>query len=252
MSTKQASAASSATRFVSPALNTIVCGDAAQELRAIPDEIIDCIVTSPPYFRQRDYEVQGQLGTEKTPAEYVQRLMAILAECRRVLKPAGTMWLNIGDKYDGGRLLGIPWRIAIAMQDAGWILRSDIIWHKTNAMPHPTRSRPTTDHEYMFLFSKNGSYYYPGPSTHGIRPALLASRRSLRRAVDCIATALRPARESTLRSSSALAPGSLRRMPAALRVPSCRRDDESCEARHERNSIVCPAAAACSCRPGLV
>jgi site-specific DNA-methyltransferase (adenine-specific) len=161
MNPKKAPATSTARSAADlPALNTIVCGDAAQELGTIPEEVIDCIVTSPPYFRQRNYDVAGQLGIETTPAEYVQGLMRILAECRRVLKPTGTMWLNVGDKYGGGRLLGIPWRVAIAMQDAGWILRSDIIWHKTNAMPHPTRSRPTTDHEYMFLFSKTGSYYY--------------------------------------------------------------------------------------------
>lgn len=140
--------------------NIILCGDAAQKLKLLPDDLVDCIVTSPPYFRQRDYEIEGQIGSETAPSEYVGRLMAILSECYRVLKPTGTLWLNIGDKYDAGRLLGIPWRVAIAMQDAGWMLRSDIIWHKTNAMPHSTKSRPTTDHEYLFLFSKNGSYYY--------------------------------------------------------------------------------------------
>lgn len=141
-------------------VNTILCGDAAAKLKLLPDDMVDCIVTSPPYFRQRDYEIEGQVGSESLPSDYVQRLIAILGECYRVLKPTGTLWLNIGDKYDQGRLLGLPWRVAIAMQDTGWVLRSDIIWHKTNAMPHSTRSRPTTDHEYIFLFSKSSRYYY--------------------------------------------------------------------------------------------
>lgn len=140
--------------------NTILCGDALTELRRLPTESIDCIVTSPPYYRQRDYQATGQIGVETTPSEYINKLLAILHECMYVLKPSGTLWLNIGDKYDKGRLLGMPWQVALAMQDDGWILRSDIIWHKTNAMPHPTTSRPTTDHEDLFLFSRSSEYYY--------------------------------------------------------------------------------------------
>jgi site-specific DNA-methyltransferase (adenine-specific) len=141
--------------------NTIHCGDAAEVLGALPAESADCIVTSPPYWRQRDYRgSRQQVGQEKTPEAYVARLRDIFQQCRRVLKPTGTAWLVIGDKYDDLRQLGLPWRVALALVDDGWILRADCIWHKPNAMPSPTRSRPTTDHEYVFFFARSGDYYY--------------------------------------------------------------------------------------------
>lgn len=140
--------------------DTILHGNARTTLSALPDDFIQCIVTSPPYYCQRDYGSAGQLGQEDTPEEYIAKITAIFRECRRVLKSNGTLWLNIGDKYSDGRLLGMPWRVALALVADGWILRSDIIWHKPNAMPSSVKSRPTTDHEYIFMFSKDSDYYY--------------------------------------------------------------------------------------------
>jgi DNA modification methylase len=140
--------------------NQILQGDALCVLRELPTECVDCLVTSPPYFRQRDYSGPEQVGQESTPAEYVARLAAAFAECRRVLKSSGTCWLVIGDKYEDGEQLGLPWQVALALKAEGWILRSDIIWHKPNAMPSSVKSRPTTDHEYVFFFTKSKDYYY--------------------------------------------------------------------------------------------
>ena len=136
-------------------------GDALDILPTLPDQFTDCIITSPPYYRQRNYEDSAeQLGQEASPSAYVERLVEIMSECGRVLKDSGTLWLNIGDKYDRGEQLGMPWRVALAMIDAGWTLRSDIIWHKPNAMPSSVKSRPTVDHEYVFFFTKGKDYYY--------------------------------------------------------------------------------------------
>jgi len=140
--------------------NFVVNGDAASVLPTFPHEIVNTIVTSPPYYGQRDYGVPGQLGTEAVAENYVSRLVEILRLARRVLRSDGTLWLNIGDKYIDGALAGLPWKIAFALVEDGWILRSDIIWHKPNAMPHSVKNRPTTDHEYIFLLSKSSSYYY--------------------------------------------------------------------------------------------
>jgi DNA modification methylase len=142
-------------------LNQILCGDAAAVLARWPAAFIDCIVTSPPYFRQRDYRgTRQQIGLEETPQMYVERLVETFRQCRQVLKASGTLWLVIGDKYDGGRQLGMPWRVALALADDGWILRADCIWHKPNAMPSSVKSRPTVDHEYIFFFTKSQDYYY--------------------------------------------------------------------------------------------
>ena len=144
-----------------PSLNCIYHGDALSVLSTWPEELVDCIVTSPPYYRQRDYAGEAeQVGMEETPREYVRRLVAIFGQCRRVLKESGSLWLVIGDKYDGGEQLGLPWRVALALVDDGWILRSDCIWHKPNAMPSSVKNRPTTDHEYIFFFTKSKSYHY--------------------------------------------------------------------------------------------
>jgi DNA modification methylase len=141
--------------------DTIRCGDALVVLRELPGDSVDCIVTSPPYFKQRDYRGQRkQVGQEKSPEDYIARLRGIFSECRRVLRPTGTAWLVLGDKYEDLRQLGLPWRVALALIDDGWILRADCIWHKPNAMPSPTKSRPTTDHEYVFFFAKSADYYY--------------------------------------------------------------------------------------------
>jgi DNA modification methylase len=171
-------------------LDYVICGDALAELRKLPDELVHCCVTSPPYWGLRDYGVDGQLGLEPTPEEYVANLVAAFREVRRVLRDDGTLWLNLGDCYNGsggaggdynpgglkegqpkypGRnisslkpkdLVGIPWRVAFALQADGWWLRSDIIWHKPNPMPESVTDRPTRAHEYIFLLSKSQHYYY--------------------------------------------------------------------------------------------
>lgn len=178
---------------------TALTGDCRDTLPMLPDESVRTIVTSPPYWRLRRYLPEGhpdaarEIGQELTCGEYVAALVQVFQECWRVLRPDGTLWLNLGDAYaddskwggttgvlpagglhgkDGpGRrkvatglppknLIGIPWRVAFALQDAGWILRSDIIWHKPNAMPESVTDRPTRAHEYLFLFSKSVRYYY--------------------------------------------------------------------------------------------
>jgi site-specific DNA-methyltransferase (adenine-specific) len=104
--------------------------------------------------------VGGQVGLEESPADYVRRIVDVFREVRRVLKPHGSLWLVLGDKYDDGMLLGMPWRVALALQADGWLLRSDVIWHKPNAMPSAAKNRPTTDHEYVFFFTKSLKYFY--------------------------------------------------------------------------------------------
>ncbi|GAB4427888.1 MAG: site-specific DNA-methyltransferase [Anaerolineae bacterium] len=141
-------------------INSIIQGDAKIVLQSLPASSINCIVTSPPYYLQRDYETSTQFGNEKSPTEYIQNLRAVFAESYRVLKENGTLWLNLGDKYLDGNLLGMPWQMAFALKEDGWILRSDIIWYKPNAMPASVKNRPTTDHEYIFFFTKSNDYYY--------------------------------------------------------------------------------------------
>lgn len=167
----------------------ILIGDAHLVLTGLPRESVQCVVTSPPYWGLRDYEVEGQIGLEPTLQQFINRLITVFQEVKRVLKPDGTFWLNIGDGYTSGNrgwrapdrknparamsvrpetpeglkpkdLLGIPWRLALALQDDGWYLRSDIVWNKPNAMPESVKDRPTRAHEYIFLFTKNERYYY--------------------------------------------------------------------------------------------
>lgn len=164
-------------------------GDAKTVLRTVIDRSVRCCVTSPPYWGLRDYGVDGQLGLESNPDEYVAKMVEVFREVRRVLKDDGTLWLNLGDCYNGGGkgghapnntgnkhghtrsinfdgalkpkdLVGIPWRVAFALQADGWYLRSDIIWHKPNPIPESVFDRPTKAHEYIFLFSKSRRYYY--------------------------------------------------------------------------------------------
>ncbi len=136
-------------------------GHASRELSKFPDECVDSIITSPPYYGQRNYGNGSQIGVEASPSEYLDNLIDVFYECRRVLKPTGTLWLNVGDKYLNGHLGGLPWRLAVRLEDeVKLILRSDIIWYKPNAMPSSVKNRPTTDHEYIFLFAKSGDYYY--------------------------------------------------------------------------------------------
>jgi site-specific DNA-methyltransferase (adenine-specific) len=141
----------------------VILGDAREQLTLLPGESVQCVVTSPPYFGHRDYsgtKHPSEIGSEPDPQSYVHRLDRIFREVHRVLRRDGTLWLNLGDTYRDGQMLAMPWRVALALQTAGWRLRSDIIWHKPNAMPSSVKSRPTTDHEYVFLFSKSDDYYY--------------------------------------------------------------------------------------------
>lgn len=141
-------------------VNTIITGDALSVLREMPSRSVHCIVTSPPYYMQRDYSATDQIGNEPSVEAYIESLRDVFSECSRVLRDNGTFWLNLGDKYDDGDLLGMPWRVVFALKQGGWLLRSDIIWHKPNAMPSSVKNRPTTDHEYVFFFVKSSEYYY--------------------------------------------------------------------------------------------
>jgi len=164
-------------------------GDALETLKQMEDESINCCVTSPPYWGLRDYGVEGQIGLEKTPEEYVANMVEVFREVKRVLRKDGTLWLNLGDTYNGTKigntetkknprvvsdsfikksapnvkvkdLIGIPWMVAFALRADGWYLRQDIIWHKPNCMPESVKDRCTKAHEYIFLLSKSQHYYY--------------------------------------------------------------------------------------------
>lgn len=167
----------------------VIEGDALKSLQRLPTASIQCVVTSPPYWGLRDYGVVGQIGLESELQQFINRLVAVFAEVRRVLRDDGTVWLNIGDGYTSGNrgwrapdkknparamgvrpdtpaglkpkdLIGVPWRLAFALQADGWYLRSDIVWNKPNAMPESVKDRPTRSHEYIFLLSKSEHYAY--------------------------------------------------------------------------------------------
>lgn len=167
----------------------VLQGDCIESLKTLDDESVNCCVTSPPYWGLRDYGTADQLGLEETPEEYVANMVKVFSEVKRVLTKDGTLWLNLGDSYAGncsrtssGRagmgkeregiysrsgdglkskdLVGIPWRVAFALQADGWYLRQDIIWHKPNPMPESVADRCTKAHEYIFLLSKSSKYYY--------------------------------------------------------------------------------------------
>lgn len=180
-------------------LNRIHNLNCIEGLKLLPDNSIDCCVTSPPYFGLRDYGTEEQIGMEQTPDEFVDKLLQVFAEVKRVLKPEGTLWLNLGDSYGGsGRgpagnlngdehsmhekhkpfksqmvkpkdLIGVPWMVAFALRANGWYLRQDIIWNKPNPMPESVTDRCTKSHEYIFLMSKSQKYFYDAES---IRTAL--------------------------------------------------------------------------------
>ena len=170
-------------------LNQIIQGDIRVIGKTIPSQSVNCIVTSPPYWNLRDYDHSDQIGLEPDPEMYVQSIVNIFHELKRMLRDDGTLWLNLGDTFLANRtyqvsdsksknvgnhhgmktsniglkpknLIGIPWRVALALQNDGWYLRSDIIWHKPNCMPESVTDRPTRSHEYLFLLSKCASYYY--------------------------------------------------------------------------------------------
>ena len=177
----------------------ILNGDCIEMMRGLPDQSVNCCVTSPPYFGLRDYGHARQIGLEQTPDAFVQKLVEVFREVKRVLRDDGTLWLNLGDSYvskptgslgnfTGAKhgfgsnhahqeaalqrpdksgfgipeknLIGIPWRVAFALQADGWYLRQDIIWHKPNPMPESVRDRCTKAHEYIFLLSKSPKYYF--------------------------------------------------------------------------------------------
>jgi len=141
---------------------TVQSGNAKEVLLKLPDNFIQTTVTSPPYFGHRNYtpNSDNEIGTEKQLADYINNLVDVFAALYKKTADDGTLWLNIGDTYRNNLLLGVPWRVAFALGDAGWQLRSDIIWHKPNAMPSSVKTRPTVDHEYIFFFAKSKDYLY--------------------------------------------------------------------------------------------
>ncbi len=141
----------------------VILGDILSVAPTLPDAFFQAIVTSPPYFGHRNYshsDNPNEIGQESEPSQYIDHLVCIFRDLRRKLKTDGLLWLNLGDTYRQKSLLGIPWRVALALQDDGWILRSDIIWYKPNAVPSSVTDRPTTDHEYLFMFAASTKYYY--------------------------------------------------------------------------------------------
>lgn len=171
----------------------IITGDCREVLKSMPAQSVQCVVTSPPYFGLRNYDVDGQIGLEPTPDGFVAAMVEVFREVRRVLADDGTLWLNLGDSYasdskwggaTGGKaaralhgdtgvgrakratglpdknLIGIPWRVALALQADGWLLRQDIVWSKPNAMPDPVKDRCTRSHEFIFMLTKSGRYFY--------------------------------------------------------------------------------------------
>ena len=121
-------------------IDNVICGDALTTLKTLPNSCIQSIITSPPYYKQRDYNIKNQIGQETVIDEYLNSLIEVFIECKRVLKDTGSLWINIGDKYINNELLGIPWTLALQLKQS-WILRSDIIWHKPNAMPSSVKGR---------------------------------------------------------------------------------------------------------------
>ena len=146
----------------------ILHGDCLDQLKTLDDQSIHTCITSPPYWGLRDYGNDDQLGLESSPDEYINNMVVVFREVKRVLRDDGTLWLNLGDTYGRGvktnlpkkNLLGMPWRVALALQADGWILRQDIIWHKPNPMPESVRDRCTKAHEYIFLMTKQQKYYF--------------------------------------------------------------------------------------------
>jgi DNA modification methylase len=169
----------------------ILLGDARRVLQDLPSESVQTIVTSPPYFGLRDYGKEGQIGLEETPTDYINALVDVFREAKRVLREDGTLWLNLGDTYAGRalrggglrdkNLIGIPWRVAFALQADGWNLRQDIIWSKPNPMPEPVLDRCTKAHEYIFLMSKSTKYFY---DIDAIREPWKDNARDIQRAKD--------------------------------------------------------------------
>ena len=176
----------------------LVRGDACRALQSLPDASVQTVVTSPPYWSLRDYAVDAQIGRDDNLTDYIDSIVAAFEQIRRVLRDDGTVWLNVGDAFTSGNrryrapdkknraramavrpptpqglkpkdLIGVPWRLAFALQAAGWWLRSEVIWHKPNAHPESVRDRPTKAHETVFLLSKSQDYYYDIEAVRGPR-----------------------------------------------------------------------------------
>lgn len=185
-------------------MDKIICGDVLEELKKLPDNLVDCVVTSPPYFGLRQYNHENQLGLEDSPEIYIEKMKVVFHQVRRVMKKDATLWLNIGDTYWGGGnnrgnkkslstkqksnrgangqvaevlkpwpkhpiykpkdMIGIPWKLAFSLQEDGWFLRQDIIWAKKNPMPESVLDRCTKSHEYVFLMTKDRHYYFDSKS----------------------------------------------------------------------------------------
>ncbi len=140
--------------------NTIIQGDSRDVLLTLPPKSVDCCVTSPPYWKQRDYLDKEQIGQESEPDVYIDNLAHIFMLVKRLLKDDGTCWVNIGDTYRNKSLMGIPWRFALAMLEHNWIVRQEIIWAKPNPMPESVKDRCTRSHEFVFMFSKYDKHYF--------------------------------------------------------------------------------------------
>ena len=140
--------------------NVIHTGDATETLQELPAESVNMVMTSPPYWNLRDYGVDGQLGREETAGAFVQNLADVFDEVKRVLRPDGSLWLNLGDTYDDKDLQQIPARVALELQDRGWILRNRVTWAKPNPMPQSVKDRLNDTTEAVFHFVKNREYYY--------------------------------------------------------------------------------------------
>lgn len=238
---------------------TLYCGDALAVLETLPAESVQTCVTSPPYWRQRDYGKPGQIGLELTPEIYVEDLLLVFQEVRRVLRDDGTLWLNIGDKWASGGhggggsfmaergdawqhakgakgwrsppagykdkdLVGIPWMTAFALRGDGWFLRQCNIWAKPNTMPESVRDRSTVSHEYVFQFSKRGDYYY---DSEAARTPMEPSSET-RLALDC-----RPGERET---GQGQAPGPVRRARGKA-LTSPRHDGNTWNANNGRGFI---------------
>lgn len=176
--------------------SALIRGDARRVLARMPSGVFQTCVTSPPYWSLRDYDIDGQIGMEPSLAAFIESLVEVFEEVRRILRYDGTLWLNIGDSYtSGGRtwrapdkknpvramdirpptpdglkpkdLIGVPWRLAFGLQATGWYLRADMIWNKPNCQPESVKDRPTRSHEYVFLFSKSERYFYDHEAVRG-------------------------------------------------------------------------------------
>lgn len=199
-------------RVVEPHLGegVLYLGDALSVLKSLPNSSVQAAITSPPYWGLRDYGVDSQIGAEPTIHEYIDALVAVFRELRRVLADDGVFWLNIGDSYtSGGRkwrqadkklsargmsyrpdtpegmkpkdLIGVPWMLAFALRDDGWYLRTDIIWNKPNCLPESVRDRPTRSHEFVFMLTKNEKYFYDVNAT--LEPADKGNKKRRKRSV---------------------------------------------------------------------